>query len=112
MHGFFRPRRAGIPEPRLAHLRESAVRTPALLKWRALAVVSVTVGLAAFTAGQAEDPKQPVPKPAPADEATSGNRILLLREDGFAVLSPGGKKLLTGKLGPEDAGISWAWLSP
>jgi Tol biopolymer transport system component len=86
--------------------------TSTMLKWQALTVMSVAVGLVAFAAGRTEDPKQPVVKPVPADETTASGRILLMREDGFAVLSPDGKKLLTGKVGPEDAGISCAWLSP
>ncbi len=83
----------------------------AILKWWGFTAVSVAVGLAAFATGRTEDPKPPAPQPIPTD-ATPGGRILLMRDDGFAVLTPDGKKLLTGKLGPEDASISWAWLSP
>src|SRR5438067_9856506 len=88
------------------------MRASELLKWWALAVVSVAVGFAAFASVRGEDPKQTAPRPKPADEAVPGKRILLLREDGFAVLTPEGKKLLTGNLTPSDRWAHWGWLSP
>ena len=79
--------------------------------WVGAAVVFIAVGLMAFAAGRPEDPNPLVVQSVPAGVVMPGGQLLLMREDGFVVLSPDGKKLLTGKLGPEDAGISSAWLS-
>jgi Tol biopolymer transport system component len=93
-------------------LSEEVVRTPVPSKWAVPATILVAVGLVAFAAGRPEDPKPPAIKPVPADAPPTGGRLLLLREDGFTVLSPDGKKLLAGKAGPRDADSGWAWLSP
>src|SRR5262245_19252383 len=87
------------------------MRASELLKWWALVVVSVAVGFAAFASTRDEDPKQTAPRPKPADEAVPGKRILLLREDGIAMLNPEGKKLLTGNLAPKSCLAHWGWLS-
>ena len=84
-----------------------------------LRVVSIVLVLSAavlacgwlLAADRPEDPKPPGVAPLPPD-ATPGGRILLMRQGGLAVLSPDGKELLAGKLGPQDAISSGAWLSP
>jgi len=105
---------AGVsgPSPRVLKLSEEIVRTQFSSKWWAIpAAVLIALGLVAMAADQPKDPKQPaiasVPKVAPAP----GGRLLLMRNDGYTVLTPEGKELFATsgrKMDDPDEG----WLSP
>ena len=104
-------RASGPPSPRVMQLSEEVVRTPVLSKWWAVpAAILVAVGFVAAAADRPEDPQPPVVQPAPATPASG--RILLMREEGFTLLTPDGKKLLTGNLAPKSRWAHWGWLSP
>ena len=97
-------RASGPHSPRVVKLSEEVVRTPVFSKWLAVPAAALfAMGLVAFAAGRPDDPKPPAVKPLPAEAAAPGGRLLLMREGGFAVFSPDGKKLLAGNARAEES---------
>jgi RNA polymerase sigma factor (sigma-70 family) len=100
----------GSPSPRVVHLSEDVMRTALWSKWWAVPAAAL-VAVVALAAGR-DDPQPPAAKPLRAEVPAAGGRLLLMRDDSLTVLSPDGKEILVGNVGPKDADPGWAWLSP
>lgn len=107
-------RLAGVsgPSPRVLKLSEEIVRTQFSSKWLVIpAAVLIALGLVAMAADQPKDPKPPAIVPVPKAASAPGGRLLLMRNDGYTVLTPEGKELFATsrrKMDYADEG----WLSP
>lgn len=102
---------SGSYSPRVEQLSEELVRTSFASKWWAVpAAILVALGLAAAAE------RRPVPTPTapiPAGAARPGGRLLLMRDSGFAVLTPGGAEVAAGKIATQaGTELRLGWLSP